>query len=294
MEKTTVLAWLRLTLKFNRATLRWLHRIPDSWLAREEGPLFLSEHGHTREPAFVESVEPEIKTYFAELGVPSNSLPFVRIGERYRGSWVLEAAVVMAGTVGTAYTILKGVSELPDIADGLTKLKDRLVKRTRSRLDESIRGYLTRSMDSQAESTAALKQLPPPPSSVVDADLVIDAGPILSLSPAITKAHKVHLSVAVSRDCLVLENLGEEPLRDVRLGLFRTRTQRHQWTYQDSYMGEVPLLSSHQTLTKRLAEFRDGQGNLLDMSDGEAAHVDCWVEDSHGIYLFRFHLEEEP
>ena len=31
----------------------------------------------------------------------------------------------------------------------------------------------------------------------------------------------------------------------------------------------------------------------MDMSDGEAAYVDSWVQDDHGIYLFRFFLEAE-
>jgi hypothetical protein len=58
-------------------------------------------------------------------------------------------------------------------------------------------------------------------------------------------------------------------------------------------MAEIPLLSGQQTVAKHLGEFRAQDGTRLDMSDGQAAFVDCWVEDKFGIYLFRFFLEEE-
>jgi hypothetical protein len=99
--------------------------------------------------------------------------------------------------------------------------------------------------------------------------------------------------VAVSRDSFTLENLGDEPSRDVRIGLFRTRTERQHWAYQDSYMGNFPLVSSRQTIAKNLGEFIDRAGNRFDLSDGDEVYVDCWVQDSHGIYLFCFFLEKE-
>lgn len=293
MEKTTVLARLHLTVDFDRAGRRWLQRYPDALFAREDGGAFLAEFGDTWESLFVQASQAEVADYFTQLGLPREHLPFVQPGERYRGSWVLDAVVVMAGTVGTAYAVLKGVSELPDIADGLTKLKNRISDRFKPRMNDAIRDRLLQTAASSQGNALEVQTPPLPPAHLITVDLVIDARPVLSLTPALLKAHRVHLSIGVSRDSFSLENLGDEAMRNVRLGLFRTETERHQWAYQDAYMGEVPLLSPKQTVTKRLGEFRDQRGNLLDISDGAAAHVDCWVEDSHGIYLFRFFLENE-
>jgi hypothetical protein len=289
MEKTTVLARLRVTLDFSREAQDWLQRLPDVWFASQGGTSFLAEFGGTWERLFLEAAEPEIKGYLTELGVPEEHIPQVRAGERYRGSWVLEAAVVMAGTVGTAYTVFKGISELPEIADGLTRLKERILKRFHPRIDGQVR----KELEACSTRNAGSPQISPPPKRLVDVDLVIDARPVLSLTPALMKGHRIYLSVAVSRDSFTLENLGDEPMRDIRLGLFRTETERHQWAYQDSYIGEIPLLSGRQTVAKTLGEFRDRAGNRLDMSDGAAAFVDCWIEDRAGIYLFRFYLEKE-
>src|SRR5262249_40384393 len=105
MEKTTVLARLRLTVRFNEAAREWCAVHPRAWYARDEGTVFLSEYGGTWEGAFMEIVQPEVQRYFANLGLPRDKLPFVRVGEKYRGSWVLDAVVAIAATIGTTYTI---------------------------------------------------------------------------------------------------------------------------------------------------------------------------------------------
>ncbi|MBI5765469.1 MAG: hypothetical protein HZA51_18325 [Planctomycetes bacterium] len=293
MDKTTILARLRLTIDFDRAGQRWLQQHPDAWFARDEGASFLSEFGHTWEALFIESAQAEIRSYFSSLGIPDDNLPFVKAGERYQGSWILEAAVVLCGTVGTAYTIMKGVSELPDMAEGLTKLKKQIVRRFQPQLNSAVRERLIQSTNPESVNKLELKPSPPPPPNPVTIDLVIDARPLLSLTPALMKAHRVHLSIAISRDSFSLENLGEEPMRNVQVGLFRSKTGRHEWRFQDAYASEVLVLSPKQTVAKRLDEFRDPRGDVFDMSDGEAAHVDCWVQDFHGIYLFQFFLEQE-
>lgn len=290
MEKTTVLAKMRLTLELNEAAKDWLRRSPEAWFAQRDGDAFLAEFGGRWERVFVEVAEHEVQAYFRELSVPLDHLPIVQTGERYTGWWILEAAVVMVGTVGTAYTALKGVSELPAIADGLGKLKDRIAKKVRPNLDSAVHEQLT---ETAQHSTPKILGLTPLPRTATAIDLVIDARPIRSLTPALMRSHRVHLSVGVSRDSFTLENLDDTPTSDVRLGLFRTATERHQWAYQDAYMGGVPLLSGKQTIAKPLSDFRDSRGNRLDMSDGAAAYVDCWVEDRHGIYLFRFFLDQE-
>jgi hypothetical protein len=97
---------------------------------------------------------------------------------------------------------------------------------------------------------------------------------VLALTPAALEHHAIHLSVAVSRDSFILENLGQDALTDLRIGIFRTPQERNQWTYADSYQGAIPLLSGGQTITKRMSEFH-GQAGTLDFTDGDAAFVDC-------------------
>jgi len=301
MEKTTVLANLRLTMRFNQATLKWLQRYPDSWVSKEEGSVFLAEFGGTWERLFLESANHEAQAYFTKLGVPAERLPFVLVGVRFRGSWELVAYLVITGTVSSTFAFFKGISELPKIAEGLSAVKAGIQKHLQPLLDLAARDQLIqtlglneepRRMRSGGIPVPVQTEQPLPPPTVVESDLMLDSRPLASLTPAV-KVHKVHLSVGVSREGFTLENLGDDPLRNVRLGLFRTKTERHQWSYVDSYTAGLNLLSGGQTTSKRLGEFRDQQGNLLDMSDGEAAYVDCWVEDDHGIYLFRFFLEME-
>lgn len=289
MEKITVLARLRFTIEFSREMLDWLGNFPDAWFARESGNPFLSEFGGTWRETFDAVVAPEIREYFSGLGVPHEYLPFIQYGETYRGSWIMDAAIVMLGTVGTAYAVLKGVSELPEIADGLTELKGRILKKLKPQVNRKV----SERIYDVAKSTDKQRVVPQPPVYPVNSDFVIDARPLRSLTPAAFKSHRIHLSVAVSRDSFTLENLGDEPLCDVQIGLFRSRTERHQWVYQESYMGNFPLVSPRQTIAKNLREFIDRTGSRFDLSDGEEVYVDCWVQNSHGIYLFRFFLEQE-
>lgn len=287
MEKETILAKLHVIMAFSESTSIWLDNAKkqDLWFAKEQGSIFFSEFRGTWDKTLVESCEPLVLDYFRELGCPQEMLPRVRVFESYAGSWIMEAAVTMFATVGTTYTILKSFSELPDIADGLTKLKNRLKK--------EFTDLATRKVREQLIQSSGNKALPPPPQNPIVSDFVIDARPLLSLTPSKMMSHKIHLSVGVSRDAFTLENLGEETLRDVRIGLFRSQSQRNQWSYTDSYMGSVSLLSGHQTLTKGLQDFRNNAGDILQLDDPNALHIDCWVQDEHGIYLFMFFLAEE-
>ena len=43
----------------------------------------------------------------------------------------------------------------------------------------------------------------------------------------------------------------------------------------------------------KLADLQNARGEKLDFSDGERAHVGCWVKDRRGIFLFEFMLAAE-
>lgn len=287
MEKETVLAKIRVSMGFSEATLDWLEQIKNSnmWFAREGGTLFFSELRDSWEKILISSSETIIHDYFLELGLSKEKLPRVKVYESYSGSWIMEAALIMFASIGTAYTILKSISELPKIADGLTELKDRLKKEFSRKASDKVYEHL--------KSLANQYKIPPPPSKqIIYTDFVLDARPLLSLSPSIMKSHKVHLNVAISRDAFTLENLGQDTMRDIRIGIFKSFSQKNQWSYADSYMGIIDILSSQQTITKDIADFRNSKGQPLDLSDISLLHVDCWVQDTHGIYLFMFYLED--
>jgi hypothetical protein len=295
MEKATVLFRLRFTIEFSKEMLAWLNNFPDAWFSKDGGNAFLRELGGTWTHTFDRVVNQEIYNYFGRLGLSDESMPIIQQGETYVGSWVREAAVVMRGTMGSAYNTLRSISDLSNIAEGFTGLKSRMLQKLDMEVNQEVRNTIYQiAQDPNAISMAAApQQLPPPPPKPVITDLIIDARPLRSLTPAAMKSHKINLSVAISRASFTLENLGDEPLRDVQIGLFRTATERNQWNYADSHMGNFSLVSSHQTIAKNLGEFRDQHGNRFDLSDGQAVYVDCWVSDSHGIYLFRFFLERE-
>lgn len=288
MEKETILAKIRTTMSFSEETFEWLQRLPqidrrDIWFKREGGNLFFSEFRRSWEETLINSSEPTVQAYFRELGIPEDNLPKVKVYESFSGSWIIDAAIVIAGSMGTVYVILKSVSEIPKIVDGLTDLKNRLRKTFTKKANEAVNKKL--------KSSSSRYNSPPPPIKPLSTDFVIDARPLLSLTPSLMKSHKIHLNAAISRDSFSLENLGSDIMRDIQIGIFKSGNQKHEWKYYESYMGKVDILSSHQTITKDVGDFKNSKGESLSLLDSMPLHVDCWVQDSHGIYLFMLYLE---
>ena len=281
MEKATILAKIRASIDFSDESYSWLEKLPeDIWIRNTEA--FFSEFNSVWKRTLIDSAEPIILDYFRELGIQEKNLPKIKIYETFKGSWIVEAALILTGSIGTAYSILKVVSEIPKIVKGLSELKD-LIK-TKFNLKAN------------KEATTRLKSIgrrniPNPPQKVLRTDFSIDARPMLSLTPSKMKSHKIHLNVAVSIDSLTIENLGDRLIKDIQIGIFKDKIQRHQWTYQESYMGTINMLSPHQTIAKDCTEFRNNADEPLDLMSSLPSFVDCWVQDSHGIYLFNFYLE---
>lgn len=224
-------------MKFSREAVSWFEELGNSniWFAQDYGMPFLSELRGTWNEVLISSSEPIIQDYFVNQGLLKDKLPRVKVFESYPGSWIIDAAIVMLASVGTAYTILKGISELPKIADGLNELKERLKKGFSQLSSKSARDHL--------EYHVKQHHLPKPPAKLIENDFTIDVRPLLSLTPSLMKSHRVHLNAAISRDAFTLENLGEELMRDIRIGIFKSTSQRNQWCYVDSYMGSVDILS---------------------------------------------------
>ena len=227
---------------------------------------------------FVQAVREETDPFFAENGFRADQLPRVEVLETYTGSLIMEAALTMAGGMGSVYATIKAVAELPKLADGLEDLKKRVQRRYQKRAEQTASQILP-------QTTPTL-----PPPQIFYTNLTIDARPLRSLQPDIAKDHKIHLSVAISRSGFSLENLGGEAMHDVRIGVFSSPTQRNQSSFGDAHVGLVSILSPHQTISKQINEFRDQSGRALYLDDTNPLYVDCSIQDEHGIYLFNFYL----
>jgi hypothetical protein len=262
-----------------------IYQKTDIWFAREGGTPFFSEFKKTYERTLISSSDPIIHSYFHELGVPNEKLPCVKVDESYSGSLIILAALVMYASMGTAYKILKGTSELPEIVKGLKELKDMLKNAFYRKASEKVNENLKL-------EARKYKHPQPPPQEPISVEFTIDARPLSSLTPSIMISHKIHLNVAISREAFTLENLGQNIVRDITIGIFKGHSQRDQWSIADSYKGTIDILSSQQTITKDIADFENSQRVSLDLSDNSPLHVDCWIQDSHGIYLFMFYLED--
>lgn len=292
MEKETVIIRLRASIDFEREATIWLNQIANIadeqrndngvWFVREGGKYFLSEFQGTWRQALTEEADKIIQSYFRELGFNQNLLPKTKITESYSGSWVMEAAVTIASSIGGTYALIKGVSEIPDLIEGLTKLKDKIASRFHRRVDREA-GELLREQ-------VMRKQWPPPPPHVMHMnDFVLDARPLASLKPSEMKSHAIHLQAAVSQDAFSLENLGNETMRDIQIGLFVGKNRRHNWSFADGYTSRVSILSPKQTISKDIGDFTHTIDKLK-IAD-LPVHVDCWVQDAFGIYLFNFYLD---
>ncbi len=285
MQKETVLANIKFSFNYSEQTQKWFSKYsenPDVWFATRDGTQFFGEFSRTWDKILIDNTQNVIKDHFMALGLSEEDLPYVKINEHFSGSWIIDASIVMATTIGSAYTILKGISELPKIADGLVDLKNRIKKKIHKDTNDRVRDLL--------EEQRKRFELKAPPKNVIESNFTIDARPVLSLTPAKMKYHKIHLSVGVSEESVTIENLSDEVIKSIRIGLFKSKVKKNQWSYADSYSGYVEILSPKQTISKSLLDFKNNNAEALTV-DELPINIDCWIQDDFGIYLFMFYLE---
>ena len=288
MQKETVIAKVRAELAFSEEGKDYIRRLKGLWISENEGDMFLHEYGGHWNRIFTEYGQHLFEGYFKELGLESERLPQFKVVDSRRGSWVMEAALTMFGSIGSVYIVLKGLSELPQIADGLEELKSRLSKELTDIFEKEVHERIEPTIGN-IDNT---EKLPSAPKPLTSSSFSIDARPLRSLTPDKLLDHKIHLSVGISRSVFVLENLGDDDLRDLNIGLFKSATQRHQWSMEDAYSKNVPLLSPKQSISIGVIEFVDRRGDALEIVDSPPIYVDCWVQDQHGIFLFNFLIDE--
>jgi hypothetical protein len=292
MQKETVIATVRAEIDLSQELRAFLSQFKDrenAWFARDDGEMLLAEFGHEWNNNFVEIVQAVVSSHFRDLGLSDERMPEVKLTDSRRGSWLMEAAIIMYGTIGTTYTILKGLSELPKLADGLEDTKKRLQKELTDRFKKKV----PERIEPVLQNATPAVQLPSPVvAHPVTVNCSVDARPLRGLTPDLAKSHAIHLSVAVSRSALSVENLGESAIENLRIGLFKSPTQRHSWDFADAYSKSLPRLSGKQSTSLSIDQFLAQTGiSKLDLTDPVPLYVDCWLQDNSGIYIFNFYLE---
>jgi hypothetical protein len=291
MEKKTVIANIHAEIELSDDVQAFLTKFEDqenAWFARQGGNAFLSEFGGHWNSAFVEVSQSVFDEYFRSLDFPEDQLPKVSMTDSRRGSWIMDAALTMAGTVGGTYAILKAYADLPKVAEGLEETTKQLKKELSAIFEKRIPERIEPILSHAGISTP----LPPPVlTKPVTVTSSIDARPLLGLVPDVAKSHSIHLSVAVSRSALSIENLGDSPIENLQIGLFKSTWERNNWNFGDAYSKSIPKLSGKQSTSFSIEQFSKGTDESLSLKDDSSLYVDCWLQDNSGIYLFNFYLE---
>jgi len=187
MQKETVIAKLRGELSFSEEGRNYIRQLEGSWIAESEGDMFLHEFGGHWNRIFTDYGQKLFEEHFRELGLDTERLPHFKVIDSHRGSWVMEAALTMFGSIGSVYIVLKGISELPKIADGLEELK--------SRLSKELSGIFQKEVRERIEPTLGnidnISTLPKPPKKIALCNFSIDARPLRSLTPDKLLDHKL-------------------------------------------------------------------------------------------------------
>jgi hypothetical protein len=288
MSEETVLAELRTEIRYSEETLAWIAAgpTPDA-ISQDLGPgawfsdesAFLGEFSFAYQRLVVAQTEPRVQGYFADLGLDDPDLVKVRGTGSYRGSLVITAAIVITAALGVAYKVLKELSELPDMVDGLARLR-------REVLDPAVGESIGDDVAERLGEAAQRAAFPPPPPDPVNVSLALDTRPLQSLRPGEAVSRRIHLGVAVDDASVSIENLADEPLDNLMIGLFAGDEPRSQWSLRDAFRTSVPSLGGRQTIVRSTTDFLDDQGGVPNLA--ASRHIDCWIQDYGGIHLFQF------
>lgn len=295
MQRETVLATVTATLEFTDEAKRFLtEAVEGFWGDDPDGLLF--EFGYTWRQIFDAALTSEVERYFEELGISGDMAPQVRIGESYKGSFVVAATVIITETIPAAYKILKGVSELPKIVDGLGDVKKRVAARyeresnaaAQRTLNDAIRNARIRQLPQS--DTAKAPSPPALPAQSLRVSLALDARPLAALRPEEPSVLRCNIAIAITHEALSVENLSDTAMQGVRIGVFVNDAKQHAWGYADAFETTLTMLSGRQSVSKSFTDFRRNGVQLTAIMDTKPMFVDCWVQDEGAIHLFQFNL----
>lgn len=295
MERETLLATVTATLEFTDDAKRVLaEEVEGFW--GDDPDVLLLEFGYTWREILAAALSAETDHFFTELGLSGDAVPKVRIGESYKGSFVVVATIVITETIPTAYKILKGVSDLPKIVDGLADLRKRVASRyeresnkvAQQTLNQAIRNARRRQNPSAVAGPIAIP--PSLPTRPFRATVVLDARPLAALRPEEPSVLRCNIAVAATHEAISVENLSDATMQNVRVGLFVNDTKQQQWNYADAFEAAIPMLSGKQSISKSFTDFRRSGVPMQRVLDTKPMFVDCWVQDDGAIHLFQFTL----
>lgn len=295
MERETLLATVTATLEFTDDAKRVLvDEVEGFWGDDPDSLLFEFEYQWRN--ILAATLSAEIDQFFSELGLSGDAVPQVRIGESYKGSFVVAATVIITETIPVAYKILKGVSDLPKIVDGLADLRKRVASRyeresnmiAQKTLNQAIRN--ARRRQTLGASSAPIAVPPSLPAQPFRATVVLDARPIAALRPEEPSVLRCNIAVAATHEAISVENLSDAAMQSVRVGLFVNDTKQQQWNYADAFEAAITMLSGRQSISKSFADFRRNGVPMQRVLDSKPMFVDCWVQDDGAIHLFQFTL----
>lgn len=104
------------------------------------------------------------------------------------------------------------------------------------------------------------------------------------------KNYNVSLQVKISKKSFTLENLNEIPMEDINIKLDIYTLEGKKYVFFDSYYTNIDILSSKQTFTKSLFDFKNKNNDNLGYSD--TFYIRCFINDLEGQYIFDFFIDD--
>lgn len=280
MEKNVILAKINFLMDFSDETKLWLCDLEkNNPKYRNEVDLdYFSSNKEEWKSIFVNSSQNIINEFFLDLGLSEEYLPKVEVQDCYSGSFVINADIfIITSGFTLLFNSINGFSGIPQICEGLNGLKPKWNESTRDIISEKTYQYLKNTFNQR------------PPKATVDTKITIDTRPLLALNERDMRSQRVQINVGLSQHSFKLENLGDETISYLRVGLFIGFTKEKLCEFENSYKKGINNLSAHKSININLCDFLDKNGNSFELPQ-EPVDIVCWIEDGNGIYLFQFYL----
>ncbi|AXV40390.1 hypothetical protein [Methanobacterium sp. BAmetb5] len=280
MENNVILAKINFFMDLSDETKIWLCDLEkNNPCFRNEIDLdYFSFNKEKWKIIFVNSSQQIIDEFFLDLGLSKEYLPKIEVQDYYSGSFVINADIIISSGLTLLFNSIHGFSGVPQIYEGLKGLK--------TKWNESIRDIISKEVYQDLKNTYNQR----PPRVTVDTKIAIDTRPLLDLNERDMRSQSAQINVGLSRHSFKLENLSEETISHLRVGLLIGFSKEKLCEFENSYQNGINNLFAHKSITINLCDFLDKNGNSFDLPR-EPVYIVCWVEEGNGIYFFQFYLD---
>jgi hypothetical protein len=213
--------------------------------------------------------------FFGELGLEEYQYPKIRIVETYEGSLIFEAIVSCVDYFTALYTLGSIAYKTPEIVEKLKELK----RRMSDKFNDYVNKVFIEKILGKNDSCDCKN-------SFADTILIIDARPMMGLSPDILCKGSVQLSIIIASGGIMIKNLSGDVMENMSVSIFHGRNLKRVYTYKGV------LIPAHQTVTIGFDSFRrKNKGFAFDRSQPT---FNCWVSDGTSfVCAFEFPLFEQ-